>query len=249
MSPTEYRRCAAAAEFADADLSSVREAVAAGEALDAATVERWREAHGIARPRRLRADRDRRGGRRLRRRASPCRARRPAAARGRRARGRRASCASSRRRCRRCSWATWTTRRRPAARSADGLWHTGDLGPRGRRGPALVRGPARRRDLVVRLPDRAGRGRVGAALAPCRRRGGGRRPARSRSRADRPRRRGAGARRGGVGRARRPAARRTSARRRRRTSTRARCGSCRSCRARPRARCGARRSAPSWRAG
>jgi acyl-coenzyme A synthetase/AMP-(fatty) acid ligase len=48
MSPTEYRRCAAVSEFASADLSSVREAVAAGEALDAPTVELWREVHGIA---------------------------------------------------------------------------------------------------------------------------------------------------------------------------------------------------------
>jgi acyl-coenzyme A synthetase/AMP-(fatty) acid ligase len=47
MSPTEYRRCASAAGFERADLSSVREAVAAGEALDAATVEQWQAAHGI----------------------------------------------------------------------------------------------------------------------------------------------------------------------------------------------------------
>jgi acyl-coenzyme A synthetase/AMP-(fatty) acid ligase len=46
MSPTEYRRCAAAAGFGSRPLA-VREAVAAGEALDAATVERWRDAYGI----------------------------------------------------------------------------------------------------------------------------------------------------------------------------------------------------------
>ncbi len=47
MSPTEYRRCARAPEFGARPLASVREAVAAGEALDAPTVERWREAYGI----------------------------------------------------------------------------------------------------------------------------------------------------------------------------------------------------------
>jgi len=46
MSPTEYRRCASAASFGDRPLA-VREAVAAGETLDAPTVERWREAYGI----------------------------------------------------------------------------------------------------------------------------------------------------------------------------------------------------------
>jgi acyl-coenzyme A synthetase/AMP-(fatty) acid ligase len=48
MSPTEYRLCAKSAGFGRHDLSHVREAVAAGEALDAATVEHWREAYGIA---------------------------------------------------------------------------------------------------------------------------------------------------------------------------------------------------------
>jgi acyl-coenzyme A synthetase/AMP-(fatty) acid ligase len=47
MSPTEYRRCASAASFGSRPLA-VREAVAAGEALDAPTVERWQEAYGIA---------------------------------------------------------------------------------------------------------------------------------------------------------------------------------------------------------
>jgi acyl-coenzyme A synthetase/AMP-(fatty) acid ligase len=47
MSPTEYRMCARAAGFGERPLPSVREAVAAGEALDGPTVERWREAYGI----------------------------------------------------------------------------------------------------------------------------------------------------------------------------------------------------------
>jgi acyl-coenzyme A synthetase/AMP-(fatty) acid ligase len=47
MSPTEYRLCAKAATFGDGDLVGVREAVAAGEALDAATVEHWQDAYGI----------------------------------------------------------------------------------------------------------------------------------------------------------------------------------------------------------
>lgn len=47
MSPTEYRMCAAAAGFGGQPLAGLREAVAAGEALDAATVARWREAYGV----------------------------------------------------------------------------------------------------------------------------------------------------------------------------------------------------------
>ena len=47
MSPTEYRLCAKAPTFGDHDLGGIREAVAAGEALDAATLGRWREAYGI----------------------------------------------------------------------------------------------------------------------------------------------------------------------------------------------------------
>ena len=47
MSPTEYRLCAKAATFGDHDLGGIREAVAAGEALDAATLGQWREAYGI----------------------------------------------------------------------------------------------------------------------------------------------------------------------------------------------------------
>jgi len=47
MSPTEYRLCAKAAAFGSHDLGGIREAVAAGEALDGATLQRWREAYGI----------------------------------------------------------------------------------------------------------------------------------------------------------------------------------------------------------
>jgi acyl-coenzyme A synthetase/AMP-(fatty) acid ligase len=47
MSPTEYRLCAKAATFGQHDLSHVREAVAAGEALDGPTVEHWRDAYGV----------------------------------------------------------------------------------------------------------------------------------------------------------------------------------------------------------
>ncbi len=47
MSPTEFRMCARDPAFERADCSSLREAVAAGEPLDAATVERWQAVHGI----------------------------------------------------------------------------------------------------------------------------------------------------------------------------------------------------------
>jgi acyl-coenzyme A synthetase/AMP-(fatty) acid ligase len=47
MSPTEYRMCARSADFERWPLGGIREAVAAGEALDAATVEAWRSAHGV----------------------------------------------------------------------------------------------------------------------------------------------------------------------------------------------------------
>ena len=47
MSPTEYRLCARDPSFERADCSSLRETVAAGEPLDAATVDRWKEVHGI----------------------------------------------------------------------------------------------------------------------------------------------------------------------------------------------------------
>jgi acyl-coenzyme A synthetase/AMP-(fatty) acid ligase len=47
MSPTEYRLCAKASAFGCHDLRGVREAVAAGEALDGPTLERWRAAYGI----------------------------------------------------------------------------------------------------------------------------------------------------------------------------------------------------------
>ncbi len=53
-----------------------------------------------------------------------------------------------------------------AAKLRDGLWHTGDLVRARRRRPALVPGPRRRRHLVRRLPDRPGRGGVGARVAP-----------------------------------------------------------------------------------
>ena len=48
MSPTEYRLCAGDGSFGARPLPSVREAVAAGETLDAATVDRWLGAYGIA---------------------------------------------------------------------------------------------------------------------------------------------------------------------------------------------------------
>jgi acyl-coenzyme A synthetase/AMP-(fatty) acid ligase len=47
MSPTEYRLCAKAATFGSHDLGGVREAVAAGEALDGRTLQRWHAAYGI----------------------------------------------------------------------------------------------------------------------------------------------------------------------------------------------------------
>jgi acyl-coenzyme A synthetase/AMP-(fatty) acid ligase len=47
MSPTELRLCAKSTAFADADLSSLREVVAAGEPLGADVLERWRELHGV----------------------------------------------------------------------------------------------------------------------------------------------------------------------------------------------------------
>ena len=60
-------------------------------------------------------------------------------------------------------------------------------GPRGRRRLPLVRGPQRRPDPLLRLPDRPLRGRVGAGLPPRRRRGRGGRGARPRARLGRPR--------------------------------------------------------------
>ena len=47
MSPTEFRLCAKSAEFERADLSSVREVVAAGEPLGGDVLERYREIHGL----------------------------------------------------------------------------------------------------------------------------------------------------------------------------------------------------------
>ena len=47
MSPTEFRLCAKSAEFERADLSSVREVVAAGEPLGADVLERYRKLHGL----------------------------------------------------------------------------------------------------------------------------------------------------------------------------------------------------------
>ena len=60
-------------------------------------------------------------------------------------------------------------------------------GSRGRGRLSLVRGPRRRPDPLLRLPDRPLRGRVGAGLAPGRRRGGRRRRPRPRARLRRPR--------------------------------------------------------------
>ena len=47
MSPTEFRLCAKSSAFERADLSSVREVVAAGEPLGADVLERYRELHGL----------------------------------------------------------------------------------------------------------------------------------------------------------------------------------------------------------
>ena len=60
-------------------------------------------------------------------------------------------------------------------------------GPRGRGGLPLVRGPRRRPDPLLRLPDRPLRGRVGAGLPPGGRRGRGGRRARPRARLGGPR--------------------------------------------------------------
>ena len=47
QAPTEYRLLAKAPELENADLSSIRHAVSAGEPINAAVIERWREVHGI----------------------------------------------------------------------------------------------------------------------------------------------------------------------------------------------------------
>lgn len=47
QAPTEYRVLANAPELEDANLSSIRHALSAGEPLNAPVIERWRELHGI----------------------------------------------------------------------------------------------------------------------------------------------------------------------------------------------------------
>ena len=47
QAPTEYRFLANTPDLADADLSSIRHAVSAGEPLNAPVIERWKELHGL----------------------------------------------------------------------------------------------------------------------------------------------------------------------------------------------------------
>ena len=142
--------------------------------------------------------------------------------------------------------------RRPAGRLA----HRRPRPP-GRGRLPLVRGPHRRRDHLLRLPDRPVRGGVGARLAPGRRRGG--RGGGTRRGARLGRARGGRAARGPRRRATRSRAscRSTSRPRRRPTSTRASSSSPTSCRRRRAARSSARSCAgergpceillvPSW---
>ena len=162
MAPTEYRLCAKAATFGGHDLSSVREAVAAGEALDAATVEHWRDAYGVA-------VRDGYGQTEVGAVSGVLAGETPVpGSMGRPLPGVDVRivdgelCAVS------STLPTffsgyWNDRDATAARLRDGIWHTGDLAERDESGLLWYRG--RRDDVISSSGYRIGPGEVEAALA------------------------------------------------------------------------------------
>ena len=163
MSPTELRLCAKSAEFERADLSSVREVVAAGEPLGADVLERYRELHGL----RIRDGYGQteigavagvmRGTRRCRARwagrstASTC------------ASTRAASCSCAPPACPRSSSATSTGREPQAAPALeDGWWRTGDRARRDDDGQLWFEGRAD--DVIISAGYRIGPVEVESAL-------------------------------------------------------------------------------------
>ena len=123
--------------------------------------------------RRLRPDRDRRGHRHPARRADPAHTARWA--------GRcpeiETRIVDGELQLRAASSPTFFARYLDGERFEEEWWPTGDRVREDERRLPLVRGPRRRPHPLLRLPDRALRGRVGADLPPGRRRGrGGRRP-------------------------------------------------------------------------
>ncbi len=226
QAPTEYRMLAKRTELRP--LPALRRMVSAGEPLNPEVIARLPRGHGHRDRRRLRPDRDRPGDRKpgrgagaaRTRWAGPCRASRPAWSR--------ASCSFEPPPARPSSPATSTAR----ASTASG-GRPGDLVRADRGRLPLLRGPRRRHHPLLRLPDRALRGRVRPPYPPLGRRGCGGRRARSRARLGRPRGRRA-ARRGAIGASWPASSRSTANARRPPTSSPASSSSPTSCR-RPRA--------------